>query len=59
VFGIRFNALLSAVLCVFAAVWFVVLGRRNRPARSDPDGSETPSSEPSDPDAISPGPVSS
>jgi prolipoprotein diacylglyceryl transferase len=30
VFGVRFNALLSAVLCVLGAVWFVVLGRRDR-----------------------------
>jgi hypothetical protein len=30
VFGVRFNALLSAVLCVFGVVWFVMLGRRNR-----------------------------
>jgi hypothetical protein len=28
VFGIRFNLLLSAVLCVGSAVWFVRLGRR-------------------------------
>jgi hypothetical protein len=32
VFGIRFNALLSAVLCVIASVWFVVLGRKRAPA---------------------------
>ena len=30
IFGVRFNALLSAVLCVFGAVWFVMLGRRDR-----------------------------
>jgi prolipoprotein diacylglyceryl transferase len=29
-FGVRFNALLSAVLCVFGAVWFIALGRRDR-----------------------------
>jgi prolipoprotein diacylglyceryl transferase len=28
VFGIRFNLLLSAVICVVAAVWFIALGRR-------------------------------
>lgn len=28
VFGLRFNALLSAALCVFGAAWFVWLGRR-------------------------------
>jgi prolipoprotein diacylglyceryl transferase len=30
IFGVRFNALLSAALCVFGAVWFVALGRRDR-----------------------------
>jgi prolipoprotein diacylglyceryl transferase len=29
IFGIRFNLLLSAVLCVVSAVWFVWLGRRD------------------------------
>ena len=29
-FGVRFNALLSAVLCIVGAVWFVLLGRRER-----------------------------
>jgi prolipoprotein diacylglyceryl transferase len=29
VFGIRFNLLVSAVICVGAAVWFVILGRRD------------------------------
>jgi prolipoprotein diacylglyceryl transferase len=28
IFGVRFNLLLSAVLCVGASVWFVMLGRR-------------------------------
>jgi prolipoprotein diacylglyceryl transferase len=28
IFGVRFNLLLSAVLCVAASVWFVRLGRR-------------------------------
>jgi prolipoprotein diacylglyceryl transferase len=32
VFGVRFNALLSAVLCVGAATWFVALWRRDRDA---------------------------
>jgi prolipoprotein diacylglyceryl transferase len=31
IFGIRFNLLLSAVLCVLGTVWFVVLGRRQVP----------------------------
>jgi hypothetical protein len=31
VFGIRFNALLSAALCVIATVWFVRLARRPEP----------------------------
>jgi len=30
-FGVRFNALLSAVLCVSSAIWFVWLGRRPQP----------------------------
>jgi len=30
IFGLRFNALLSAVLCVASTVWFVRLGRRAR-----------------------------
>jgi prolipoprotein diacylglyceryl transferase len=30
-FGVRFNALLSAALCVIATVWFVVLARRKSP----------------------------
>jgi hypothetical protein len=34
IFGIRFNLLLSAVLCVFGAVWFVRLGRKGR--KQDP-----------------------
>ena len=28
IFGVRFNGLLSAVLCIGFATWFVVLGRR-------------------------------
>jgi prolipoprotein diacylglyceryl transferase len=32
IFGIRFNLLLSAVLCVVASVWFVRLGRKREPA---------------------------
>jgi prolipoprotein diacylglyceryl transferase len=32
IFGIRFNLLLSAVLCVVASVWFVRLGRKRDPA---------------------------
>ncbi len=34
IFGIRFNLLLSAVLCVFGTVWFVQLGRKGR--KQDP-----------------------
>ena len=30
VFGVRFNALLSAVLCITATAWFVVLAGRDR-----------------------------
>lgn len=35
IFGIRFNLLLSIVLSVFGAVWFVWLGRRPQPAATD------------------------
>jgi prolipoprotein diacylglyceryl transferase len=31
IFGVRFNLLLSAVLCVIASVWFVRLGRNRDP----------------------------
>ena len=33
IFGIRFNLLLSAVICVGAAVWFIALGRGNDAGR--------------------------
>ena len=36
IFGIRFNLLLSAVLCVFGIVWFVYLGRRPQPIAAEP-----------------------
>src|SRR5262249_48728303 len=37
IFGIRFNLLLSAVLWVFGAVWFVQLGRKGRKSgKQDP-----------------------
>jgi prolipoprotein diacylglyceryl transferase len=43
-FGVRFNALLSAALSVIAAACFVVLARRNRDARhSDPTQLDAPS----------------
>jgi prolipoprotein diacylglyceryl transferase len=42
IFGVRFNALLSAVLCITCAVWFVVLGRREL-ATAEVDTSATPS----------------
>jgi prolipoprotein diacylglyceryl transferase len=32
VFGVRFNALLSAALCVFGVAWYVWLGRHGTPA---------------------------
>jgi len=32
IFGIRFNLLLSAVLCVFGVAWFVWLGRHSEPS---------------------------
>jgi prolipoprotein diacylglyceryl transferase len=31
-FGVRFNLMLSAVLCIFGTVWFVWLGKRSDPA---------------------------
>ena len=36
IFGIRFNLLLSAVLCVIGTVWFVRLGRRSEPSAIGP-----------------------
>jgi prolipoprotein diacylglyceryl transferase len=43
IFGVRFNLLLSAVLCVAAAIWFVALGRRENPVpvAEDPAEAET------------------
>ena len=35
IFGVRFNLLLSIVLCVFGIAWFVWLGRRPRDASTD------------------------
>src|SRR6185369_62098 len=32
IFGIRFNLLLSAVLCAFGVIWFIWLGRQPVPA---------------------------
>ncbi len=41
VFGVRFNLLLSATLCVAASIWFVRLGRRgDDPDASRPAGSD-------------------
>jgi hypothetical protein len=37
VFGIRFNLLLSAVVCVGAAAWFIALGRRSEVGRDEED----------------------
>jgi prolipoprotein diacylglyceryl transferase len=39
-FGVRFNALLSAVLCIVATAWFVVLSRRVRDASHSPEPGE-------------------
>lgn len=46
VFGVRFNALLSAALCVIFAVWFVVLARRDVEVGDleDGDGDVSPTS---------------
>jgi prolipoprotein diacylglyceryl transferase len=52
IFGIRFNLLLSIVLCVFGAVWFVWLGRRPQAASPDTQGVAEPAlNVPDDPDA--------
>ena len=44
-FGVRFNALFSAALCVFGVVWFVWLGRHaepvGQPTESEPGSTET------------------
>jgi prolipoprotein diacylglyceryl transferase len=45
VFGIRFNALLSAALCVIATVWFVLLARRPAPVAVSTDGDPPASDE--------------
>ncbi len=45
ILGVRFNLLLSAVICVVSAAWFVRLGRAARPAPVEPSGDvETASS---------------
>jgi prolipoprotein diacylglyceryltransferase len=43
IFGVRFNLLLSILLSVFGAVWFVWLGRRPQPASPDARGVAEPS----------------
>jgi prolipoprotein diacylglyceryl transferase len=48
VFGVRFNLLLSALLCVFGVVWFVWLGRRPQSAASDARDAVEPVSAASD-----------
>jgi phosphatidylglycerol---prolipoprotein diacylglyceryl transferase len=35
-FGVRFNLLLSVVLCVGSTIWFVWLGRRRAPGATEP-----------------------
>ncbi|MFM8971232.1 MAG: prolipoprotein diacylglyceryl transferase [Actinomycetota bacterium] len=50
--GIRFNLLLTIVLCIVGTTAFVILGRRPRPAASEPDagpGASDPASTPVDP----------
>jgi prolipoprotein diacylglyceryltransferase len=37
VFGIRFNLLLSAAICVGAVAWFIALGRRKDAASDTQD----------------------
>jgi prolipoprotein diacylglyceryltransferase len=43
IFGVRFNLLVSIVLSVFGAVWFVWLGRRPEHASPDARGVAEPS----------------
>ena len=45
IFGVRFNLLLSAVLCVFGAVWFVWLGRRPLAVAERPESAAEPEPE--------------
>jgi prolipoprotein diacylglyceryl transferase len=40
VFGVRFNLLVSAALCIGGAVWFFVLARRNPPEREERDDTQ-------------------
>jgi prolipoprotein diacylglyceryltransferase len=42
IFGVRFNLLLSILLSVFGAVWFVWLGRRPQPASPEAHGVAEP-----------------
>ena len=44
IFGVRFNLLLSIVLCVFGTVWFVWLGRRPQTATLETHGVVAPGS---------------
>jgi prolipoprotein diacylglyceryl transferase len=45
IFGVRFNLLLSIVLCVFGVVWFIWLGRRPQRPAAEPAKAETASGE--------------
>ena len=42
IFGVRFNLLLSIVLCVFGIVWFVWLGRRRPNAEAEVASGKSP-----------------
>jgi prolipoprotein diacylglyceryl transferase len=51
IFGIRFNLLLSIVLCIFGTCWFVWLGRRPQDASSDAQSVVAASGASDDPDS--------
>src|SRR5262249_36609747 len=46
IFGIRFNLLLSAVLCVLGVVWFIWLGRHSTPSELHERRTVSPAGEP-------------
>src|SRR6478752_7572503 len=42
IFGVRFNLLLSIVLCIFGTLWFIWLGRRSTTDTPDDDSGKSP-----------------
>jgi prolipoprotein diacylglyceryl transferase len=47
IFGVRFNLLVSILLCIFGTLWFIWLGRRTRDASSDARAAAEPIAAPS------------